>query len=74
MTRHSTQRLEHDYGDENMKILHILRSEPDELSRLFIKGSSQGETSKEVPMYKEPVNYDQLVKDIFENDKVICWW
>jgi hypothetical protein len=56
-----------------MKILHILRSEPDPLVQLLIKGMSQGE-KKEVSLYRGPVNYDQLVKDIFESDKVVCWW
>ncbi len=57
-----------------MKILHILRSEPDDLVRTLIKGMSQGDTLKEVPIHREPVNFDELVKDIFENDKVVCWW
>ena len=56
-----------------MKILHILRSEPDSLVRLLISGMSSGE-SREVPLYRGPVDYDRLVKDIFESDKVICWW
>ncbi len=55
-----------------MKILHILRSEPSDIVKQFMKGM-QGD-SKQIPMYKEPVNYDQLVKEIFENDKVVCWW
>ncbi len=57
-----------------MKILHILRTEPNDLVRLFIKGMSQGETNQEAPLYKGAVDYAKLVKDIFESDKVICWW
>ncbi len=57
-----------------MKTLHILRSEPNELVRLFILKMSQGGGNKEVPLYSGQVDYDQLVKDIFQNDKVICWW
>jgi hypothetical protein len=57
-----------------MKLLHILRSEPDDLVRLFITGMSRGQSAKEVPLHRGPVDYDQLVKDIFESDKVICWW
>ena len=57
-----------------MKILHILRSEPDDMVRMFIEGGSQGEESKEVPLYLGEVNYNQLLKDIFENDQIICWW
>jgi hypothetical protein len=57
-----------------MKLLHILRSEPKELVRRFIQKMSQGESSKEAPLYQGPVDYDQLVKDIFQSDRVICWW
>jgi len=57
-----------------MKILHILRSEPDDLVRLFIQGTSRGQSAKEVPLHRGPVDYDQLVRDIFQSDKVICWW
>ncbi len=57
-----------------MKILHIFRSEPSDLVRTFIKGMSQGDTNQETSMFKGDVDYAKLVKDIFENDKVICWW
>jgi hypothetical protein len=56
-----------------MKILHILRSDPGPLVRLLIAGMKQGE-NREVPLYTGKVDYDRLVKDIFESDKVICWW
>ncbi|MFC1816545.1 hypothetical protein ACFL0M_11565 [Thermodesulfobacteriota bacterium] len=57
-----------------MKILHILRSDPDDMIRLFIKEISARAESKEVALYQEAVNYDQLVKEIFESDRVISWW
>ena len=57
-----------------MKILHILRSDPDDMIRLFIKEISAREESKEVALYQGTVNYDQLVKEIFESDRVISWW
>ncbi len=57
-----------------MKILHILRSDPDDMIRLFIKEISALEESKEVALYQGAVNYDQLVKEIFESDRVISWW
>ena len=28
----------------------------------------------EAPLYDGKTDYDQLVKDIFEAQKVICWW
>lgn len=57
-----------------MKLLHILRSEPNDLVRRFIQGMSRERASQEVPLYQGPVDYDRLVKDIFESDRVICWW
>jgi hypothetical protein len=56
-----------------MKFLHIFRSEPDDLVRLFIRGLG-AQTSREVALYKGQLDYDQLVKEIFESDRVICWW
>jgi hypothetical protein len=57
-----------------MRILHILRSEPTELVRLLAGRMSQGETAREVPLFRGGVDYAQLVKDIFESDLVVCWW
>ena len=57
-----------------MDILHVLRSEPDALVRRLIQGLSAGKEVREVPLYQGRVDYDQLVKDVFEAKKVICWW
>ncbi len=57
-----------------MKILHILRSEPDEMVRMFIRKISQGEESVEIPLYRGEVDYDRVVEDIFDSDRMICWW
>ena len=57
-----------------MKILHILRSEPDDLVRQLIQGMSQAASHTEVHLHRGQVDYTQLVKDIFQSDKVICWW
>ncbi len=57
-----------------MKILHLMRSKPDDLVKKFIKESSAGQESKEVVLYEGKVDYDQLVRDIFDSDKVISWW
>jgi hypothetical protein len=57
-----------------MDLLHILRSEPDELVRRFIEAMSKGKAVREVPLFGGKPDYDQLVKDIFEAEKVICWW
>jgi hypothetical protein len=57
-----------------MKLLHILRSAPNDLVKRLIEGVSQGESSSEAPLYQGPVDYHRLVADIFESDRVICWW
>ena len=56
-----------------MKILHILRSEPDEMVRRLINELSTEEKNTEIQLYQENVNYEQLVKHIFESDRAICW-
>ena len=56
-----------------MRILHILRSEPDEMVRMFIRESCKSEESMEVPLYQGDVDYEQLLKDIFISDQVISW-
>jgi hypothetical protein len=57
-----------------MELLHILRSQPDEQTRKIIQGMSREKQVREVPLYDGKTDYDQLVKDIFEAQKVICWW
>jgi hypothetical protein len=58
-----------------MKVLHVLRSEPDEITRGLIDGMSRGGGGgKEVALYEGPVDYARLVQDIFQSEKVICWW
>ncbi len=57
-----------------MKYLHILRSEPDDVARRLIQGLSQGNSSREVRLYAGAVDYGRLVEDIFQSDRVICWW
>ncbi len=58
-----------------MKLLHIFRSEPGDLVRQFIAGMAQGgDTQKEVRLQTGRVDYDQLVKDIFASDRIVCWW
>jgi hypothetical protein len=57
-----------------MDQLHILRSRPDELVRRLVDGMSKDRQAKEVPLFEGRPDYDQLVKEIFEAEKVICWW
>lgn len=57
-----------------MKILHILRSEPDEMTRNFITKTFEGAQNIEIPLYQENIDYDELITDILSSDRVISWW
>lgn len=57
-----------------MKILHILRSEPDNQVREFIRSMSEGDESKEMKLYEGKVDYGELIDFIFDHDKVVSWW
>jgi hypothetical protein len=57
-----------------VKILHILRSEPDETVEKFTVSMNMDNTASVVMLYEDPVDWSALVDKIFENDKVICWW
>lgn len=60
------------------KILHILRSEPDETVIRVIEALSAEESAAVVNLYEDEIsgttaNWLRLVDDIFEYDQVICW-
>jgi hypothetical protein len=57
-----------------MKILHILKSVPDEETKILIDRISREEETKEVKLYEGQLDYRELVNLIFSYDKVICWW
>lgn len=57
-----------------MKILEILRSEPDENTGKMIEVHKQDNEVKVVELYSGDPDYAALVDDIFSHDKVICWW
>lgn len=58
-----------------MKTLQIYRSEPDELIWLCIRECSRDwEDIKEVTLSNGGMDYDQLIKEIYDSDRVICWW
>jgi hypothetical protein len=57
-----------------MKLLNIVRTKPDAQVRILVQEVSKGKDAREVPLYEGQVDYDRLVKDIYEAEKVICWW
>jgi len=57
-----------------MKLLHIMRSEQDEVVQTLIREISKDKESQEVSLYEGVVDYERLIEDIFVSDQVICWW
>lgn len=57
-----------------MKILHILRSEPEEIVEKLIDCLNENEESTVQPLFQGEIDWTRLVDDIFAHDKVICWW
>lgn len=57
-----------------MKVLHILKSEPDDTIKKLMAPLSEGNEVQRFEMYKGTVDYDKLVELVFDNDKVVCWW
>ena len=57
-----------------MKLLHMLKSEPDNVVKTLMKASSEGNDVRQFDLFAKDVDYDKLVELIFKNDKVISWW
>jgi len=57
-----------------MKILHLYRHPPDDLTRELAGVVSQDRETSEFPLFQEPVDYDRLLSLILEHDQVISWW
>jgi hypothetical protein len=60
------------------KVLHILRSEPNETVQQLIEAMSGDDGVTVAVLYRDdiarvPVNWHRLVDDIFASEKVICW-
>ncbi|MBW2296826.1 MAG: hypothetical protein JRF32_04365 [Deltaproteobacteria bacterium] len=61
------------------KVLHILKSEPDETVAGLIESQTVEGEAAVVSLYRDEisgsaVNWSRLVEDIFAYDRVICWW
>ncbi len=57
-----------------MQLLNVLRSPPDALVRRLVDELSRGKDAREEKLFDERVDYDRLVKEIFEAERVVCWW
>ena len=57
-----------------MKILHILKTKPDDLTNTFIDLISDGEENTTFSLYEQDPDYAKLLDLVFENDRTISWW
>lgn len=57
-----------------MKTLHILKTEPDNNTKVLMDSISQGEETTVFKLYDEDADYEKLVDLIFEYDKTVSWW
>ena len=61
------------------RILHILKSPPDDVISHFVEEMSGADAISVFSLYRDdiadiPVDWFRLVDDIFNHDLVICWW
>jgi len=57
-----------------MKLLHILKSAPDDVTKALIEILSQGQDATLFPLYESEVDYEQLLTAVFDHHKIITWW
>ncbi|MHB1664085.1 MAG: hypothetical protein ACYCT7_02330 [bacterium] len=56
-----------------MKILHIFKREPSKTELEIVNFHSKANKVNLIKLYEDSINYDNLVKEVFEHDKVFCW-
>ena len=60
---------------ENKKILHILKSEPDDVQKTLMDTLSRDRHNLQVSLVDADDSvYDELIDQIFDCDEVITWW
>ena len=59
-----------------MKILHILKTQPDNNTNAFLHclSGAQAEETTVFELYDEKADYEQLIDFIFEHEKIFSWW
>jgi hypothetical protein len=58
-----------------MKILHILKTEPDDATNAIVFAINMPEEKDgTIIRLNDTTDYEQLIDLIFEHDKVITWW
>jgi hypothetical protein len=57
-----------------MKLVHILKSEPDATTKLLMDATGEGHDVEVFKMYGDSVDYKKLVELIMGADRNISWW
>jgi len=57
-----------------MKILHIYRHPPDEVTQALVAAVSRDRQATEFFLHQEPVDYDRLLELVLTHDQAISWW
>ena len=58
-------------------MLHILKTEPDDLQRTLMYNLSLGYSCLQFPLFvfeDEEPDYDELIDLIFDFDEIVTWW
>ena len=58
----------------SIQVLHLLHSEPDAMARRLIGEAYPAAHRILVPLYAGNDDYEQLVGQIFDSDRIISWW
>ena len=59
------------------KMLHILKTDPDDLQRTLMYNLSLGYNCLQFPLFETEdmtPDYEDLVDLIFDFDEIVCWW
>jgi hypothetical protein len=56
-----------------MKVLHILKSPPDETMRELFEEISKDTVVSVVELYDDNLDWQALVNDILEHDQIVYW-
>jgi len=56
-----------------MKLLNIVKTEPNQSTSFLMDALSQGKEVTRFNLY-ENQDYDELIKLIFEHEEIISWW
>lgn len=55
-------------------MLHLIRSAPDSQTMELIDAMAQGDKDCIIRLYDGPQEWDWIIENIFNHERVICWW